>query len=247
MTEPTLSRRDQALLVRLADDTLTTRDRRRAERLVGALPDAERIVERQRRVARALEADAPPPAAGRARGPLLAPRLAIAGAVSGALACVLVVLAVVLSTGERAPVWAAADLAKQPATQPAPAEDGALLDAAVDGVRFPDWGAEFGWHETGMRRDEIAGRPTTTVFYEHTTHRLAYTIVPGPALPRPDGARIVRRDGLEIALYRDEGHGGHDVAVFERDGRTCVLAGHVIEVDTIVELAAWTGGGRVRS
>jgi hypothetical protein len=56
----------------------------------------------------------------------------------------------------------------------------------------------------------------------------------------------VRRDGLEIALSHDAGHGGHDIAVFERDGRTCVLAGHVMRVSTLVELAAWTGGGAVR-
>jgi len=244
MIEHRPSRRDQALLVRLADGTLTRRERRRATRVVEALPDAERLVERQRRVAHALAAGDPRPApAPRVR----APRLAVAGTLAGALAGVLAVLAVVVPGGERAPVWAAADLAKQPATQPAPAEDGALLQAGVEGVRFPDWSDEFGWHETGMRHDEIAGRPATTVFYEHTTHRLAYTIVPGPALPRPGGGRLVRRDGLEITLYRDEDHGGHDVAVFERDGRTCVLAGHVIEVETIVELAAWTGGGRVRA
>ena len=69
---------------------------------------------------------------------------------------------------------------------------------------------------------------------EHHGHRLAYTILPG-IVERPQGARVVRRDGLEIALYRD---GEHDVAVFERDGRTCVLAGHVLRTSTLVKLAA---------
>ena len=141
----------------------------------------------------------------------------------------------------------AAATSQLPATQPAPEAAGDLLRAEVDGVRFPNWRPEFGWHETGMRRDEIDGRPTTTVYYEHMGHRLAYTIVSGPALPPPANARVVRRDGLELAVYRDPRHGGHDVAVFERGGRTCVVAGHVLEVSTLLKLAAWRGGGSVRS
>jgi hypothetical protein len=41
--------------------------------------------------------------------------------------------------------------------------------------------------------------------------------------------------------------GGDDVAVFERGGRTCVIAGHVIHLSTLLELAAWKAGGRIRS
>ena len=140
-----------------------------------------------------------------------------------------------------------ADIAQLPATDRAPAASGTRLDAEVDGVVFPDWEPEFGWRATGMRRDEVEGRPATTVFYEHTGHRLAYTIVSGPALPRPAGARTVERDGLQMSVYRDPSHGGHDVAVFERDGRTCVVAGHVMRRSTLLKLAAWTGGGDVRS
>jgi hypothetical protein len=71
--------------------------------------------------------------------------------------------------------------------------------------------------------------------------------VSGPKLPVPARARIVKRDGLEIAVYHDPRHGGHDVAVFERGGRTCVLAGHVMKQSTLIKLAAWRGGGDVRS
>ena len=70
-------------------------------------------------------------------------------------------------------------------------------------------------------------------------HRIAYTIVSGRPLPVPDDARVVRRHGMEIAVYHDPGHGGHDVAVFRRGGRTCVLAGHVLRQSTLIELAAW--------
>ena len=30
---------------------------------------------------------------------------------------------------------------------------------------------------------------------------------------------FVERDGLELSVYHDPGHGGHEVAVFERGGR----------------------------
>jgi hypothetical protein len=50
-----------------------------------------------------------------------------------------------------------------------------------------------------------------------------------------------------MSVYRDPRHGGHDVAVFERNGRTCVIAGHVIHRSTLLKLAAWKGGGHVRS
>jgi hypothetical protein len=236
-----LSSRDQALLVQLADGALRGPARRRAEARAGAIPDADRLIERQRRVARAL--GAPEPLRAAPARPRLAARLLPVAVIAAAL----ILLAVLTPRGDPSTVQRAADLAREPAAQAAPATAGPVLRADVDGVKFPHWGPDFGWHETGMRSDVLDGRQTTTVFYEHTGHRLAYTIVSGPPLPRPEHARVVRRDGLEIALYRDPGHGGHDVAVFERGGRTCVLAGHVIELETLLKLAAWTGGGSVRS
>jgi len=246
-----LPRRDRALLVQLADGTLSGPRLERAEARAREIPGAERLIERQRRVTRALGGGAAPaPASLAARATARrravawrAPRLAGAGALAAVLA---LVVAVALHGGPST-VERAADLAQRPATRPAPAAAGAVLAADVDGVPFPAWDAEFGWRETGMRRDVLDGRPTETVFYEHMGHRIAYTIVSGPRLPRPEGARVVRRDGLEIAVYHDPRHGGHDIAVFERNGRTCVLAGHVLEQSTLLELAAWRGGGSVRS
>jgi hypothetical protein len=243
----TLSDRDRALLVQLADGTLRGRRRARAEARARAIPDADRLIERQRRVARALGGGSAPAVAEPV--PRASPRAARAWrlAPAGALAAVLVALIVLIPGGGGSTVERAADLAKVPATAPAPATEGTVLHADVDGVRFPDWGAEFGWHESGMRRDRIDGRATTTVFYEHTGHRIAYTIVSGPRIPRPESARVVQRDGLEIAVYSDPAHGGHDVAVFERGGRTCVLAGHVERLSTLLKLAAWRGDGSLRS
>ena len=238
-----MTRRDQAMLVQLADGALTGADRRRAEARLQAIPDGERLIERQRRVTRALRAGHELPPLPSPASPRPAPRLLAAGALAG----VLVLLLALATLGGDSTTERAANLAQQPATGPAPEASGQLLRAEVEGVPFPDWGPEFGWHATGMRRDEIGGRSTATVFYEHEGHRLAYTIVSGPALPRPEDARVIERDGLRMSVYRDPAHGGHDVAVFERDGHTCVIAGHVLELNTLLKLAAWTGGGNVRS
>ena len=35
------------------------------------------------------------------------------------------------------------------------------------------------------------------------------------------------------------------VAIFERNGRTCVLSGEVLDERTLVELAGWKGSGAV--
>jgi len=230
-----MRRRDEALLVQLADETLSGPALERARTRLDALPDGDVLVERQRRVARALGAERSPALVSATFAWPRAVRLVAAGTI--AAACVALSLLAFQERGST--VERAANVAQSPATVAAPASSGEALSASVDGVRFPNWGPEFGWHATGMRRDEINGRRTTTVFYEHTGHRLAYTIVPGPALRPPAGARVVERDGVEVALYRDPGHGGHDVAVFERGGRTCVVAGHVRELETLIKLAAW--------
>ncbi len=183
------------------------------------------------------------PVAPARRASRWAPRAALAGAV----AALLIALALGGRGSAPSPIAQAALLAQQPATAAAPASDGRVLRADVDGVAFPDWSRDLGWHETGSRRELIDGRPARTVFYEHEGHRLAYTILPGPAVDPPEDYRVVRRDGLEIALSHDRRHGGHDIAVFRRGGRTCVIAGHVMQISTLIRLAAWTGAGAVRA
>jgi hypothetical protein len=132
----------------------------------------------------------------------------------------------------------AAALAQAPAESPAPAADGPRLALAVDGVAFPNWTDEFGWHQTGARADTLDGRATRTVFYEHMGHRIAYTIISGAAVDAHGDVRVVHRNGMRVALRHD---GDRSVAIFERGGRTCVLSGHVEHESTLVRLAAWTG------
>ena len=245
-----MTNRDRILIVALADGALTGRRRERAERRLAAIPRAAEQVERQRRVSRALSAGpATPPTLAAAPSALRAPRLRVFRTPLVAATAVAAVLAalIVVGGGGGTTLTQAAGLAKLSAEQPAPATAGPVLRASLDGVTFPEWDREFGWRATGARSDTLDGRRTRTVYYEHTGHRIAYTVVSGPPLELPDHVRRVRRDGLSIALYRDPSHGGHDVAVFERNGRTCVLAGHVMRVSTLVKLAAWKGGGEVRS
>jgi hypothetical protein len=244
-----VTNRDRALLVELADGTLTGRRRRRAEERLARMPDGAKLLERQRRVAQVLRSGpATPPTLAAATMP--APRRsrfrAAPLAVAATLAAVVAVFVAQLAGGPST-LTQAAELAKRPAERPAPAAAGPVLREEFAGVSFPEWSAEFGWRATGARSDRLDGRRTRTVYYEHTGHRIAYTVVSGAPLEAPDHARRVRRDGLEIALYRDPGHGGHDIAIFERNGRTCVLAGHVMRTSTLVKLAAWTGDGTARS
>ena len=95
----------------------------------------------------------------------------------------------------------------------------------------------------GSRRDSVDGRATDTVYYHHTHHRIGYTVLSGAPLATPWRGRHVERNGVSVQLYRD---GRRTVAVFERGGRTCVLAGVVHREETLVKLATWRADGAVR-
>jgi hypothetical protein len=155
----------------------------------------------------------------------------------------LVAVVVALASGGGPGARELAAMSHLPATQPSPASDGALLDRRFEGVTFPDWSREFGWMPDGARTDNVEGRDVETVFYTHHGHRIAYSVVSGDALDPPAGATTTRVDGVDVHRFRD---GGRDVVMFERGGRTCVLAGHVIDPNTLVELASWQGDGAVR-
>ena len=172
-------------------------------------------------------------------------RLAMAAAV--AVLAVVVAIPLALRGDDSLTVAEAVTPTHGDPTGPAPARDAgrpALLDAKFAGVAYPDWRDEFGWKPVGRRQDELKGRRTETVFYEHRGHRIGYTVVSGGALDTPTEGERVTRDGVAVQLF--EAPDGHDVAVFERNGRTCILAGHVRDPATLVKLAAWPGGGVVR-
>ena len=193
----------------------------------------------RRRIARREE-----PAAQRRRLPLLRGPMPLATGVATALAVALA--AALLLGGPAGPTAVqAAELSKLPATAASPAPDPrqpALLASSFAGVRFPDWSEEFGWRTAGRRSDTLAGRDTETVFYTHAGHRIGYTVVGGDTIDPPDDAETVNAAGFELHRFRA---GGQDVVTFVRDGRTCVLAGHVADPRTLVKLAAYRGHGEI--
>jgi hypothetical protein len=177
------------------------------------------------------------------------PSLHLAGA-AAALACA---AALVLGLGliggdartERPTLSQAAFVALRSTPGPAPAEDErhpVLVRAGINGLRFPYWDDQFGLEATTVRRDHVAARAAMTVQYRGMGQRIGYTIVAGPALRLPAGARTVRRGNLALAVFRDH---GAQIVTWRRSGHTCVLASRQAGAARLVRLAAWTGGGRI--
>jgi len=173
------------------------------------------------------------------------PRVALAGAVAAIGAAAVLALAVVSGIGNGPTIAEAARPSTLAATAPAPAQDlrrPTLLRASFGGVTYPDWNRQFGWRATGRREDSIDGRTAETVFYQHTHHRIGYTVVSGEPLKRPGHAERHLVNGLVMLAYKD---GRRDVVTFERNGRTCILAGVVHQRATLIKLAAWKAEGAI--
>ena len=120
--------------------------------------------ERHERVIRALSSGGPAPP-DTLRVPIVVERPARrrprrAPALVAVAATIALAIAVVITTtaGGGPEVGAFAGLAEQPATKATPASDGTLLDREFEGVAYPDWSREFGWHADGGRSDTIDGR-----------------------------------------------------------------------------------------
>lgn len=167
-------------------------------------------------------------------------RLRPAGLGAGlAAAAAAVVVALVFLGGGGLTVEDAAALAAKPPTEAVTQDPRTpqLLREDVEGVRFPDYAAKFGWRAVGERSDVVDGRDVRTVFYEKDGKRIAYSIVAGDPLDRPDGDRV-SREGVAFTVFYDDG------VTWERQGHTCVLTG--ADADTLAELGAWKGKGAVQ-
>lgn len=159
---------------------------------------------------------------------LVVRRLKLSGAMAGVAAALGVALALVAPSGHDpaapgAPQIAA--LAVRGPTAPAPAVDSAhpeLLRKHVADVAFPRWSDHFPWTASGARSDVVAGRDTTTVYYDDPRGvRLAYTIVAGAALPWSPGSRTVVSNSVEVHVSRG---GGRVVAEWREHGHSCVIS-----------------------
>ena len=175
--------------------------------------------------------------------------LHLAGA-AAALACAAVlVLAVGLLGGENRTegptLQQAALVTLRTASGPAPAEDEShpvLVQAGINGLRFPYWDDQFGLDATSVNRGNVASRRAMTVQYQGENERIGYTIVAGPALKLPADARSVTRGRLSLSVFRAH---GAQIVTWRRAGHTCVLASRDAGAARLLRLAAWTGGGKI--
>jgi len=232
-----LSERDIADLCALADGTLPEDRRTEVEARVAASAELQELVARQRRsLARtgALESEPVPESlreavegqrragGGRRRSRSgLVPRLGLAGGLATAAAA----LVIVLGGGSAAPTVAdAADLTTQPPLQPAPrpAGDRTELTEDLEGVAFPNLRPPYGWRAVGVRQDKVDGRKATVVYYARGARRVAYVIVGGSALDRPDEGRSVVQGGVRYQTLRLHGRAA---VTWRRGGHTCVITG----------------------
>src|SRR5215218_6857687 len=188
----------------------------------GADPDEDELAERGRELVAAAVAETHAPLAlrervetqrERARPARRRRRLGVAGSLAAVGAAVLAALVISLNGAGGAPsVLATVALAGGGPTLPAPPVDARnrnLLDAELDGVPFPEWNAKFRWQATAVYYDNPRGA------------RAAYTIVGGAAIDPPEGARTVRKNGVELHLLR---RGGQRIVVWDRAGHTCVMS-----------------------
>jgi hypothetical protein len=243
-------------LAAAADGTLPPARQAELESLAQDDPEVARALEQQRRAVTLIQG-----AAGEVRAPLeLRERLAadrvrlarprsrrriLSIAIAGAAAAAALLIAV-LAGPDGPTLQQAAAFGGLGPDRPAPAvsaDEPKLLDAAQDGVRFPEWGAKFGWKATGARSGDVEGRPATTVYYEKEGKTLAYTIVGGDALEVPGDTRTVDVEGTDVHLFRTDD--GRPAATWERRGRTCILAGAGVPDEKLYELAGWKGLGSV--
>ena len=125
--------------------------------------------------------------------------------------------------------------------------DRARLSLSTADVRFPTYLSTLGWAATGARRDRIAGRSVTTVFYRaQDGTRIGYAVVSGPPLAAPEGP-VTTAGGVRYAF------GSVDSAkliTWNLDGHTCLIIGRRTGDETLLQLARSDGpsaAARVRS
>jgi len=251
-------------LTGLADGSLPAARRARVERAVAASPELQTDLAAQRRALTAVRhaAGQPAPAALRARLALAgapahqpagahrrtAPRTARAftGAADALAAAVLVVLLIARQSTTGAPsVALAATLAAQPPTAPAPGSSGenrVLIGLRAAGLPYPYWEDRFHYRATGVRRDRLAGRLATTVYYTRAGHQLAYTILTGTAIPAGVATHNTVTNGISLRSFTAH---GRLIVTWLRRGHTCILTATNTQLPVLLRLASWKGDGKI--
>jgi hypothetical protein len=169
-------------------------------------------------------------------------RLRLGGALAAAGAVAAVLLVVLALGGDdgggtTAPgVRAVAPIALRAATAPAPAArpGGELLRAQAGPISFPSW-TRAGWHAVGARSDTVGGHELQTVFYADAAGRRIGYAIADAQLP-VDGGQVVRWRGVPLRVLD---RGATSVVTWQRDGRTCILAGRGVPVGRLLTLASY--------
>lgn len=254
--ETNITETDLADIAALADGSLAAGRRAAVEARVAASAELAAELDRQRRAtSRIADAQRQVRAPAELRARIGAERVRrgrrglsrrLGLATGGALAAAAAVVALIISTtgvsGTTILAEAAATHAR-PAAGPAPAaRTAALLDRERFGVTFPNWEGEFEWDAQGTRDDRVRDRDVATVSYVKDGKTVGYSVISGDRIDPPDDARTETVDGVAVSVYRSS---GRTVAVFDRNGRTCVMSAADVPEDTLVKLAAWAGDGAV--
>ena len=255
--EEQLTDRELAELARLADGSLPARRREAVEARVAASLRLRALVDEQRRalaLVRGAGGQAPAGLRSRlqdARGAAAprARRWRVGVAAGLAAAATATALALVLTLPGNVPggptVVQAAQLASRPPQSPAPFQDPAnqsLLQASVDGVAFPNWEYSLRWLAVGQRSDRLHGRRVSTVYYARGPLRVAYSIIAGDFVGPPVATTPEIRGETVFRYFRAD---GRTIVTWRRSDHTCVLTARGVPVETMIGLAAWSGGGNV--
>jgi hypothetical protein len=165
-------------------------------------------------------------------------------AAAGAALAALLLLVLTLAPGSPGDpsVADAADAALGPPSAPAPAVlpgDPRFVDAAVDGLRFPNYAYRLSWQAVGTTAGGVPGRAARTVVYARGSARVGYTIVGGRALEQPAGAQETWAGGAPVRILH---RAGAVVVSWERAGHTCVLASRNATVAQLLRFVAWHEG-----
>lgn len=140
---------------------------------------------------------------------------------------------------------AAVGLALAPGGADVPAPS--IADAAGLALRAPTgpasrgsaagYGAASGWRPVGTSTDRIGDRTAVTVAYTGGYARAGYTVVDGPPLAVPGGARRLVYEGLAVAVVE---RNGLRIVTWRRGGRTCIVAARGTSLERLLDLVSRT-------
>jgi hypothetical protein len=110
-----------------------------------------------------------------------------------------------------------------------------LPHLSADGLPYPYWEDSFGYKARGFRRDQLAGRSATTVYYARAGHQIAYSIFSGPPIRAGASTHVMTRNGT---LLRDFTTKGRLFVTWLRRGHTCVLTSTRTPLSWLIRLAS---------